>query len=87
MIGECGSVGDYIDSLARLEAFRLAALLPGHSELSEAAQEDIGRALKNARELLGRERRLDLVRLGGEPWGRGRVAGAGGAREERPLSA
>jgi glyoxylase-like metal-dependent hydrolase (beta-lactamase superfamily II) len=51
-IAESGSIGDYLDSLARLRSFRLYALYPGHGRVSATPIEDIDRAVANAQLLL-----------------------------------
>src|SRR5215468_3119415 len=51
-IAESGSIGDYLDSLARLRCFGLQALYPGHGRISMAPIEDIDRAINNAQQLL-----------------------------------
>ena len=52
-IAESGSVGDYLDSLARLRCFGLRALYPGHGRTSDTPIEDIDQAIANAQALLG----------------------------------
>ena len=54
-IAESGSIGDYLDSLARLRCFGLRALYPGHGRISDKPIEDIDRAINNAQALLGAE--------------------------------
>jgi glyoxylase-like metal-dependent hydrolase (beta-lactamase superfamily II) len=51
-IAESGSVGDYLDSLARLRCFGLRALYPGHGRISDTPIEDIDRAIGNAQKML-----------------------------------
>ena len=51
-IAESGSIGDYLDSLARLRSFSLKALYPGHGRVSVTPIEDIDRAIGNAQMLL-----------------------------------
>lgn len=51
-IAESGSIGDYLDSLARLRCFGLQALYPGHGRVSTTPIEDIDRAIANAQLLL-----------------------------------
>ncbi len=51
-IAESGSVGDYLDSLARLRCFKLQALYPGHGRISTAPMDDIDRAMANAQKIL-----------------------------------
>src|SRR5262245_4198843 len=52
-IAESGSIGDYLDSLARLRCFGLQALYPGHGRISETPIADIDRAIANAQKMLG----------------------------------
>jgi glyoxylase-like metal-dependent hydrolase (beta-lactamase superfamily II) len=51
-IAESGSIGDYLDSLARLRCFGLQALYPGHGRISDTPIEDIDRAIANAQRML-----------------------------------
>jgi glyoxylase-like metal-dependent hydrolase (beta-lactamase superfamily II) len=51
-IAESGSIGDYLDSLARLRCFGLQALYPGHGRISETPIEDIDSAIANAQGML-----------------------------------
>jgi hypothetical protein len=51
-IAESGSIGDYLDSLARLRCFGLQALYPGHGRVSTTPLEDIDQAICNAQMLL-----------------------------------
>ena len=51
-IAESGSIGDYLDSLARLRCFGLQALYPGHGRISNTPMEDIDRAKANAQRML-----------------------------------
>jgi len=51
-IAESGSVGDYLDSLARLRCFGLQALYPGHGRISMTPIDDIDQAMANAQKLL-----------------------------------
>lgn len=51
-IAESGSIGDYLDSLARLRCFGLQALYPGHGRVSSTPIEDIDREIANAQLLL-----------------------------------
>jgi glyoxylase-like metal-dependent hydrolase (beta-lactamase superfamily II) len=61
-IAESGSVGDYLDSLARLRCFGLQALYPGHGRISTTPIEDIDRAIANAQSLLdsNAEQKLEI---------------------------
>jgi hydroxyacylglutathione hydrolase len=51
-IAESGSIGDYLDSLARLRCFALQALYPGHGRISMTPLADIDAAIVNAQKLL-----------------------------------
>ena len=51
-IAESGSIGDYLDSLARLRCFGLRALYPGHGKISTKPIEDIDQAILNAQKVL-----------------------------------
>ena len=51
-IAESGSLGDYLDSLARLRCFDLRALYPGHGRISTTPIADIERAAANAQRVL-----------------------------------
>jgi hydroxyacylglutathione hydrolase len=51
-IAESGSIGDYLDSLARLRCFALQALYPGHGRISTTPLEDIDLAMANAQKVL-----------------------------------
>lgn len=51
-IAESGSIGDYLDSLARLRCFGLHALYPGHGKVSTTPIEDIDQAMANAQRIL-----------------------------------
>lgn len=51
-IAESGSIGDYLDSLARLRCFGLRALYPGHGRVSTTPLEDIDLAMLNAQKVL-----------------------------------
>jgi hydroxyacylglutathione hydrolase len=44
-----GNISDYIKSLQRLNELRVKELYPGHGRISTIAQEDLGKALENAR--------------------------------------
>lgn len=51
-IAESGSVGDYINSIMRLEARKISEIYPGHGRISRNPEEDFAQALINARKLL-----------------------------------
>jgi len=47
-----GSVSDYMESVQRLNNLRVKKILPGHGWASDTPEEDMPRAVENARELL-----------------------------------
>jgi glyoxylase-like metal-dependent hydrolase (beta-lactamase superfamily II) len=51
-IGESGSVGDYINSISLLETRKINELYPGHGDISMSPEEDMKKAIMNARALL-----------------------------------
>ena len=51
-IGESGSVGDYINSISLLEARKINELYPGHGKISKTPEEDMRRAILNAKALI-----------------------------------
>jgi glyoxylase-like metal-dependent hydrolase (beta-lactamase superfamily II) len=54
-IAESGSLGDYINSIIRLEARKISEIYPGHGEISRKPEEDLSQAIVNARKLLNGE--------------------------------
>jgi glyoxylase-like metal-dependent hydrolase (beta-lactamase superfamily II) len=54
-IAESGSVGDYVNSIMRLEARKISKIFPGHGDISQDPEQDLSRAILNAKKLLGRE--------------------------------
>jgi len=48
-ISSSGSYGEYINSLARLNTMKIDLLLPGHGAISVDVEEDIEKAIENAR--------------------------------------
>ena len=54
-IAESGSVGDYVNSIMRLEARKISKIFPGHGDISQEPEQDLSRAILNAKKLLGRE--------------------------------
>lgn len=57
-IAESGSIGDYLDSLARLRCFALQAIYPGHGRISTTPLDDIDQAMANEQRVLS-ERTVD----------------------------
>ncbi len=51
-IAESGSVGDYINSIMRLEARKISRIFPGHGEISKNPEQDLSEAIVNAKKLL-----------------------------------
>lgn len=60
-IGESGSVGDYINSISLLETRKINALYPGHGEVSMTPEEDMQKAIMNARALLRDEDGVEIT--------------------------
>jgi hydroxyacylglutathione hydrolase len=55
-IAESGSVGDYINSITRLEARKISKIFPGHGEICQNPEQDLSQAIVNAKKLLKGER-------------------------------
>ena len=55
-IAESGSIGDYINSITRLEARKISKIFPGHGDVSENPEQDLSRAIQNAKTLLQGDR-------------------------------
>ena len=55
-IAESGSVGDYINSIMRLEARKILKIFPGHGDISQNPEQDLSEAIINAKKLLRGER-------------------------------
>jgi glyoxylase-like metal-dependent hydrolase (beta-lactamase superfamily II) len=51
-IGESGSVGDYVNSVTRLEARKISKIFPGHGDISQDPEKDLSQAILNAKKLL-----------------------------------
>jgi len=51
-IAESGSIGDYINSITRLEARKISMIYPGHGQVSKHPEEDLAQAIENAKKLL-----------------------------------
>jgi len=51
-IAESGSVGDYINSITRLEARKILKIFPGHGDVSQNPEPDLSESLINAKKLL-----------------------------------
>jgi glyoxylase-like metal-dependent hydrolase (beta-lactamase superfamily II) len=48
-ISSSGSYGEYINSLARLNTMKIDLLLPGHGSISKNVENDIKKAIDNAK--------------------------------------
>jgi hydroxyacylglutathione hydrolase len=59
-IAESGSVGDYINSITRLEARKILKIFPGHGDISQDPEEDLPQAIINAKKLLNGERNISI---------------------------
>ena len=55
-IAESGSIGDYINSITRLEARKISRIYPGHGKVSTSPEEDLAQAILNAKKLLQGDR-------------------------------
>jgi glyoxylase-like metal-dependent hydrolase (beta-lactamase superfamily II) len=51
-IAESGSVGDYVNSIMRLEARKISKIFPGHGDVSKNPEQDLSEAILNAKKLL-----------------------------------
>jgi len=60
-IGESGSVGDYIDSISHLATRKINELYPGHGKVSKSPEEDMHKAILNARALLRDEEEVEIT--------------------------
>jgi glyoxylase-like metal-dependent hydrolase (beta-lactamase superfamily II) len=59
-IAESGSIGDYINSITRLEARKISRIYPGHGQVSENPEEDLAQAIVNAKKLLHGDESVSL---------------------------
>ena len=59
-IAESGSVGDYINSITRLEARNISKIFPGHGDISQDPEEDLPQAIINGKKLLNGERNVSI---------------------------
>ena len=60
-ISESGSVGDYINSIERLGTIKVNEIYPGHGSISKNPQEDMQKAILNAKELLKDELEVEII--------------------------
>jgi hydroxyacylglutathione hydrolase len=59
-IAESGSIGDYINSITRLETRKITRIYPGHGQVSEYPEEDLAQAIVNAKKLLHEDGTVSL---------------------------
>ena len=59
-IAESGSLGDYINSIVRLEARRISEIYPGHGKMSKTPEQDFSQAIMTAKKLLAGDRNLSV---------------------------
>ena len=60
-IGESGSVGDYIDSISHLATRKINELYPGHGKVSKSPEDDMQKAILNARALLRDDEEVEIT--------------------------
>jgi hydroxyacylglutathione hydrolase len=60
-ISESGSLGDYINSIDLLSTRKISELCPGHGCLSNTPEDDMQRAIQNARALLKDEEGVEIT--------------------------
>jgi glyoxylase-like metal-dependent hydrolase (beta-lactamase superfamily II) len=60
-IGESGSVGDYINSINVLETRKISELYPGHGNMSKTPEEDMQKAIMNAKALLNDQEEVEVT--------------------------
>jgi glyoxylase-like metal-dependent hydrolase (beta-lactamase superfamily II) len=54
-------VGDYIDSISHLATRKINELYPGHGKISKSPEEDMQKAILNARALLRDEEEVEIT--------------------------
>jgi len=59
-IAESGSVGDYVNSIMRLEARKISKIFPGHGDVSQDPEQDLSQAIVNAKKLLSGEQGVSM---------------------------
>jgi glyoxylase-like metal-dependent hydrolase (beta-lactamase superfamily II) len=59
-IAESGSLGDYINSIIRLEARKITEIYPGHGAISKNPEQDLSQAILNGKKLLNGEENLSV---------------------------
>ena len=66
-IGESGSIGDYINSISLLSTRKIAEIYPGHGAVSNTPEEDMEKAILNARALLRDEEGVEVTGFREDP--------------------
>jgi glyoxylase-like metal-dependent hydrolase (beta-lactamase superfamily II) len=61
-ISESGSVGDYINSIGRLGTLKVHEIYPGHGKFSKNPEDNMEKAIQNAKELLEDTKGVEIVR-------------------------
>ncbi|MGO8988226.1 MAG: MBL fold metallo-hydrolase [bacterium] len=59
-IAESGSVGDYVNSIMRLEARKISEIFPSHGNISKNPGQDLAQAIINAKKLLNGDRNVSI---------------------------
>jgi hydroxyacylglutathione hydrolase len=60
-ISESGSLGDYINSIEMLSTRKISEFYPGHGATSNTPEDDMQRAIQNARALLKDQEGVELA--------------------------
>lgn len=60
-IAESGSVGDYINSMLSLSTRKIVEIYPGHGNISTNPEEDLGKAVQNAKAFLQSEDAVEVT--------------------------
>ena len=60
-ISESGSVGDYVNSIDRLATLKVDEIYPGHGSISKNPEEDMEKAILNAKMLLNEEKDVEIA--------------------------
>lgn len=62
-IAESGSVGDYINSISSLSTRKILEIYPGHGDISTSPEEDMEKAVLNAKAFLQSEDAVEVTRF------------------------
>jgi glyoxylase-like metal-dependent hydrolase (beta-lactamase superfamily II) len=60
-ISESGSIGDYVNSIGRLGTLKADEIYPGHGSISRSPEEDMRKAILNAKMLLNDEKGVEIA--------------------------